>query len=1163
MVNEDGKLERKADMFTKRTIQRHQPVTSVDTAVEALAVSIGEKACVDLGYMASLMGGSDKIPQIVEDLRGIIFKDPDSGPFNFGAGSKTSFEGWQTADEYLSGNVRRKLEIARAAAEQNPEFSINVEILEKVQPKDLTAPEISVRIGASWIDLEYYRQFMYELLKTPYELTHNSYRRTKIDLLYSPITGEWKVQNKSLDRSVRTYGVFGTKRVSAYAIFESTLNQRDVRVYDKKPDENGKEVRVLNAKETMLAQQKQEAMNEAFRDWIFKDPERRQHLVQKYNRMFNCIRPREYDGSHIQFVGMNPEIHLRPHQLNAVAHMLYGRNTLLAHCVGAGKTFEMASAAMESKRLGLCQKSLFVVPNHLTEQWGSDFLRLYPGAKVLVATKKDFEPAQRKRFCARIATGDYDAIIIGHSQFEKIPLSPERQRAIIDEQIDEITEAIRAAKEEDGDKYSIKQMEKTKKNLEVKLKKLSAEEKKDQVVTFEELGIDRLFVDEAHSFKNLFLHTKMRNVAGIAQTDAQKSSDMYAKCRYMDELTGGRGTVMATGTPISNSMVELYTMMRYLQHDTLEANGHKHFDSWAADFGEKVTAMELKPEGTGYRAKTRFARFYNLPELISIWKESADIQTADMLKLPVPEAENITVTTEPSAFQQEMVTALGERADAVRTGNVDPSSDNMLKITSDGRKLALDQRLQNPLLPDDPNSKVNACVENVFTVWQESTDIRGTQLLFCDISTPHYDGKFNVYDDIKAKLIEKGIPPEEIAFIHDAGTEAQKAELFAKVRRGQVRILLGSTQKMGAGTNVQDRIVASHDLDCPWRPADLEQRAGRSLRQGNMNAKVKMFKYVTKGTFDAYNWSLVESKQKFIGQIMTGKSPARSAEDVDATALSYAEIKALATGDDRIREKMDLDVQVAKLKVLKANHTALQYEMQDKVIKFYPQKIAETKLYIDGMRADLPLLQAHPVKDDAFSMTIQGKAYTERKAAGQAIINLCALMTDPEKPMELGEYRGFTMTAHFDGSKFRVHLKHTITYTAELSDEAVGNVVRINNALERIPNDLDAMEKRLTQLEEELKTAKVEAERPFPKEDELREKSERLTQLNMELEKNASVQEEEKAEADNEREPPDRENEREVPPPERPSIRQQIRDFVPPPRAAAAPVRGIEKGVAL
>ena len=1108
--------------------------------------------------MASLMGGSDKIPQIVEDLRGIIFKDPDSGPFNFGVGSKTSFEGWQTADEYLSGNVRRKLEIARAAAEQNPEFSINVEILEKVQPKDLTAPEISVRIGASWIDLEYYRQFMYELLKTPYELTHNSYRRTKIDLLYSPITGEWKVQNKSLDRSVRTYGVFGTKRVSAYAIFESTLNQRDVRVYDKKPDENGKEVRVLNAKETMLAQQKQEAMNEAFRDWIFKDPERRQHLVQKYNQMFNCIRPREYDGSHIQFVGMNPEIHLRPHQLNAVAHMLYGRNTLLAHCVGAGKTFEMASAAMESKRLGLCQKSLFVVPNHLTEQWGSDFLRLYPGAKVLVATKKDFEPAQRKRFCARIATGDYDAIIIGHSQFEKIPLSPERQRAIIDEQIDEITEAIRAAKEEDGDKYSIKQMEKTKKNLEVKLKKLSAEEKKDQVVTFEELGIDRLFVDEAHSFKNLFLHTKMRNVAGIAQTDAQKSSDMYAKCRYMDELTGGRGTVMATGTPISNSMVELYTMMRYLQHDTLEANGHKHFDSWAADFGEKVTAMELKPE-----AKTRFARFYNLPELISIWKESADIQTADMLKLPVPEAENITVTTEPSAFQQEMVTALGERADAVRTGNVDPSSDNMLKITSDGRKLALDQRLQNPLLPDDPNSKVNACVENVFTVWQESTDIRGTQLLFCDISTPHYDGKFNVYDDIKAKLIEKGIPPEEIAFIHDAGTEAQKAELFAKVRRGQVRILLGSTQKMGAGTNVQDRIVASHDLDCPWRPADLEQRAGRSLRQGNMNAKVKMFKYVTKGTFDAYNWSLVESKQKFIGQIMTGKSPARSAEDVDATALSYAEIKALATGDDRIREKMDLDVQVAKLKVLKANHTALQYEMQDKVIKFYPQKIAETKLYIDGMRADLPLLQAHPVKDDAFSMTIQGKAYTERKAAGQAIINLCALMTDPEKPMELGEYRGFTMTAHFDGSKFRVHLKHTITYTAELSDEAVGNVVRINNALERIPNDLDAMEKRLTQLEEELKTAKVEAERPFPKEDELREKSERLTQLNMELEKNASVQEEEKAEADNEREPPDRENEREVPPPERPSIRQQIRDFVPPPRAAAAPVRGIEKGVAL
>ncbi len=850
IINEEGKLERKADMFTRRTIQTHRAVTSVDTAVEALAVSIGEKACVDLGYMASLMGGSEKIPQIVEDLKGIIFKDPSTGPFDIEDGGTHWHQGWQTADEYLSGNVRAKLAIARAAAKENPQFAVNAEKLEQVQPKDLTASEISVRIGASWIDPRYYQQFMFELLHTPAYL-----QERKIKLQYAPVTGEWNVQGKSADNrdNVRVYATYGTKRINAYEIFEQTLNQRDVRIFDTKM-EDGKEVRVLNEKQTAIAQQKQEAMCEAFKDWIFKDPERRETLCRRYNEKFNCIRPREYDGSHIRFAGMNPEIALRTHQENAVARMLYGKNSLLAHCVGAGKTFEMIAAAMEGKRLGLNQKSLFVVPNHLTEQWGGDFLRLYPGAKVLVATKRDFEPARRKKFCARIATGDYDAVIIGHSQFEKIPLSPERQKAVIEGQISEIVTAIAEAKAEDGERYTIKQMEKTKKNLEAKLQKLADGKKKDSVVTFEELGVDRLFVDEAHGFKNLFLHTKMRNVAGIAQTDAQKSSDMFAKCRYMDEITGGRGIVFATGTPVSNSMVELYTMMRYLQFDTLEQNGHRHFDAWAADFGEKVTAMELKPEGSGFRSKTRFAKFYNLPELISIWKEAADIQTADMLNLPVPKAEYITVTTQPSGFQKEMVEELGERAESVRGGQVDPHIDNMLRITSDGRKLALDQRLQNPLLPDDPDSKVNACVKNIVQEWQASTEILGTQLVFCDLSTPKGDGSFNVYDDIKEKLIAKGIPEAEIAFIHDANTETQKAELFAKVRRGQVRVLIGSTAKMGAGTNVQNRIVASHDLDCPWRPADLEQRAGRSLRQGNMNASVKMFKYVTKGTFDAYNW---------------------------------------------------------------------------------------------------------------------------------------------------------------------------------------------------------------------------------------------------------------------------------------------------------------------
>ncbi len=1097
VIDDEGKLERKADMFTKRTIQNRRPVTSVDTAVEALAVSIGEKAKVDLEYMAGLMGGPDKIPHIVADLEGIIFKDPATGPFDFAEGGESWSRGWQAADEYLSGDVRVKLAQARLAAEDHPEFAVNVEKLEQVQPKDLTASEISVRVGASWIAPEYYQQFMYELCQTPERL-----RDDKIKLMYSDSSGEWRVLNKSADSkdNVRVHATYGTKRVNAYELFEALLNQRDVRVFDKKWVD-GQEVRVLNEKETAIAQQRQEAIGEAFKDWIFKDPERREALCRKYNDKFNNIRPREYDGSHINFVGMNPEISLRTHQRNAVAHILYGKNTLLAHCVGAGKTYEMVAAAMESKRLGLCQKSLFVVPNHLTEQWGGDFLRLYPGAKVLVATKKDFEPKRRRKFCARIATGDYDAVIIGHSQFEKIPLSPERQKAVIEDQIDEIIEAIREAKEEDGDRFTVKQLEKTKKNLEAKLKRLTESKKKDNVVTFEELGVDRLFVDEAHSFKNLFLHTKMSRVAGIAQTDAQKSSDMFGKCRYMDEITGGRGITFATGTPISNSMVELYTMMRYLQFDTLVKNGHRHFDNWAADFGEKVTAMELKPEGTGFRSKTRFAKFYNLPELISIWKEAADIQTADMLNLPVPEAEYITVTTEPSAFQQEMVAELGERAESVRNRLVDPSVDNMLRITSDGRKLALDQRLQNPLLPDDPNSKVNACVKNIIKEWRDSADIRGTQLVFCDLSTPKGDGKFNVYDDIKTKLIAQGIPQEEIAFIHDANTEAQKAELFAKVRRGQVRVLIGSTQKMGAGTNVQDRIVASHDLDCPWRPADLEQRAGRSLRQGNMNKKVRMYKYVTKGTFDAYNWGLVENKQKFIGQVMTSKSPARSAEDVDATALSYAEVKALATGDDRIREKMDLDVQVAKLKMLKANHTAMQYEMQDKALKYYPQKMAETRLFIEALGKDLPIVQAHPVKEDAFTMTVMGQVFTERKAAGEAIIKACMLMSDPEKPFDLGDYRGFPMQLHCDGSKFKVTMKQHLTYTAELSDDPVGNVARINNALETMAENLKRNETRLVRLEAELKNAQEEAERPFPKEDELRQKSARLNQLNRELEK--------------------------------------------------------------
>ena len=1192
VLDDEGNFKHKADMFTKRTIQHHEAVTSVDTAAEALAVSIGERACVDLGFMASLMGGGDKIPQIVEDLKGVIFKDPATGPFDMDAGGTDWYKGWQTADEYLSGDVRVKLAKARAAAEKHPEFAVNAEALEQVQPKDLTAAEISVRIGAPWVKPEYYRQFIFELLQTPEYL-----RDGKIDVFYNKVTGEWNVKGKSEDKrdNPRIRATYGTKRRSAYVIFENLLNQRDTRVYDEDAEGN----RILNPKHTAIAQQKAEAIDQAFRDWIFKDPERRADLCATYNRIFNSKRPREYNGDHITFAGMNPEIKLEPHQRNAVARMLYGGNALLAHCVGAGKTYEMTAAAMESKRLGLCQKSLFVVPNHLTEQWGSDFLALYPGAKVLVATKKDFKPKNRKKFCARIATGDYDAVIIGHSQFEMIPLSPERQAQVIEDQISEIMDAIREAKAQKEENWSIKQMEGTRKDLEAKLKKLT-DKKKDDTVTFEELGIDRLFVDEAHYYKNLFLHTKMRNVAGIAQTEAQKSSDMFGKCRYLDELTGGRGVTFATGTPVSNSMVELYTMMRYLQFDMLEEAGLSHFDDWAAMFGEKVSAVELKPEGTGFRSKTRFARFYNLPELMNLWKEAADIQTAEMLKLPVPEAEYITVTTEPSAAQKEMVQSLAERAEAVRNGDVKPNVDNMLKITSDGRKLALDQRLMNPLLGDDPNSKVNACVKNVFEIWQESTPTKGAQLVFCDLSTPKGRSEnkkprkskvreiiemvmgrnpdeveedaegvkleMGVYDDIRAKLIAKGVPAEEIAFIHDAHTEAQKAELFAKVRSGQVRVLLGSTQKMGAGTNVQKRLVASHDLDCPWRPADLEQRAGRIVRRGNDNKKVKIFRYVTKGTFDAYNWGLVENKQKFIGQIMTGKSPARSIEDVDATALSYAEVKMLATGDPRIKEKMELDIQVAKLKMLKANHMAQKYEMEDMVIKHYPRKMAEARMFIRALTEDMQIRDMHPVKDDAFSMTVRGKTYTERKAAGEAILAACKSMTDPDKPLDLGQFRGFPMQVFLKGEKFIVTMKQNLTYMAELADEPLGNVIRISNALEKIADNLENQKRGLVTLEGNLENAKEEAARPFPQEEELAAKAARLSELNAELD-NGGKERDQGNDLEPEQEDGGTPPQANPAPPtaegDKPSIRAALKSYTPPAPVAAGPEKSHHRGAVL
>ena len=1089
ILDEDGNLERKADMFTKRTINQQVSIDHVDTASEALAVSIGERACVDLGFMSTLLGRPGDVEPIIEDLKGVIFKNPEAG--------SNPYAGWETADEYLSGNVRKKLAAARVAAERDPAFADNVAALEQAQPKDLSAAEIDVRIGVTWIDTRYYTQFVHELLKTP------GYLHEQVQARYSPATGEWNVSGKSRDsvNNSLAYVTYGTKRRNAYAIIEDSLNLRDTRIYDTIHDPDGSDKRVLNVKETMLAQQKQEQIREAFKSWIWKDPERRADLCRKYNELYNAIRPRSYNGDHIRFSGMNPEISLRPHQRNAVARMLYGGNSLLAHCVGAGKTFEIVAAAIESKRLGLTKKSLVVVPNHLTEQWGADFLRLYPGVNVLVATKKDFEPANRKKFCSRIATGDYDAVVIGHSQFEKIPLSPERQKSILQEQIDQVIDGIQEAKAQDGERYTIKQLEKSRKSLEARMAKLNDQSRKDDVITFEELGVDKLYVDEAHGFKNLFLATKMRNVAGIGQSEAQKSSDMFAKCRYLDEITGGRGVVFATGTPVSNSMVELYTMMRYLQYDMLKESGLEHFDSWAANFGETITALEMAPEGTGFRSKTRFAKFFNLPELMSMWREAADIQTAEMLKLPVPEADKITVVTKPSDFQRAMVEDLGERADLVRTRQVEPRQDNMLKITSDGRKLALDQRLADPSLPDDPESKINSCVKNVLQVWRDTAEIKGTQLVFCDLSTPKNDGSFNAYDDIKQKLMAQGVPPEEIAYIHDAKTETQKAELFAKVRKGQVRVLLGSTAKMGAGTNVQTRLAALHHLDCPWRPADIEQREGRILRQGNLNEVVKIFKYVTENTFDAYNWSILENKQKFIGQLMSGKNPSRSCEDVDEAALSYAEVKALASGDPRIIEMTDLDSQVTKLKLLKANHEGQRYMLEDRLIQFFPQAIKRRQEQIKGLEEDIAHLQAHPQDKDHFSISLAGELYTERKAAGQAIIEACTQMKNVSERIDLGEYRGFPLTLWADTQtqKFQVTMKHSLSHTIELGSDPVGNMARLDHALNIMVENLEENRANLENLTAQMEEAKIEVQRSFPQEQELAEKSDRLNVLRIAL----------------------------------------------------------------
>lgn len=1087
VLDENGELERKADMFTKRTIKPHTPVTSVDTASEALAISMGEKAQVDMEYMCSLTGKTEQ--EIYQELKGVIFLNTMYGYGN------SDEQKYLMADEYLSGNVRQKLAWARKSAEVYPEdYKINVEALEKVQPKDLTASEIFVQLGTTWLPEEIAQQFMYEFLDTPV------YARWNIKVHYSKLTGEWNVEGKSYDRgNLKAYNTYGTKRVNAYKIIEETLNMKDVRVFDYIEDADGKKKAVLNKKETAIAQSKQELIKQGFQDWVWRDPERREKLVRLYNEKFNSIRPREYDGSHIVFSGINPEITLREHQKNAVAHILYGGNTLLAHAVGAGKTYEMTAAAMESKRLGLCNKSLFVVPNHLTEQWAAEFLQLYPAANILVATKKDFEMKKRKRFCGRIATGDYDAVIIGHSQFEKIPISIERQRAVLQQQLDDIIEGIADIKRNRGDRFSVKQLEKTKRSLQTKLQKLNDQSRKDDVVTFEELGVDRLFIDESHYYKNLYLYTKMRNVGGIAQTEAQKSSDLFMKCRYLDEITGGRGVVFATGTPISNSMVELYTIQRYLQYRTLQEHDLQHFDAWASSFGETVTAVELTPEGTGYRAKTRFAKFNNLPELMAMFKQVADIKTADMLNLPVPEVEYHNIAVKPSQVQKEMVASLGERAERIRGGGVDSSVDNMLKVTNDGRKLALDQRMMNPMLPDEENSKVNACVNEVFRIWEESSDKKLTQLLFCDLSTPKGEGEFSVYTDIRKKLIERGIPEAEIKFIHEADTEVKKQELFKKVRRGEVRILMGSTQKMGAGTNVQNKIIASHDLDCPWRPADLEQRAGRTVRQGNENPKVGLYRYVTEGTFDAYCWQLVEGKQKFASQIMTSKSPVRSCEDVDATALSYAEIKMLAADNPHIKEKMDLDIQVQKLRLLKSNYLSEKYELEDKIIKYYPKTIAQTKETIAGLDKDISLAKEHPKPlDDTFvGIEVKGVSYSEKAEGGQRIIDACKEMTSPD-PIPLGKYRGFDLELSFEPFEkaYQVKIKGSLSRSISLGTDAIGNITRIDNAIEKFPERLEAKKQELSTLEQQFATAKAEVEKPFDKEEELTEKTNRINVLN-------------------------------------------------------------------
>ena len=1088
VINENGELERKADMFYKRTIKPHKAVTEVDTADEALAVSMGEKAAIDMEYMRELTGKSEE--ELFADLKGVIFLNPLYGYGN------VSEQKYLMADEYLSGNVREKLITAKKSAEVYPDdYKINVEALEKVQPKDLTASEIAVRLGATWLPPEIIQQFMFEFLGTPY------YARWNIKVHFSQYSGEWNIEGKSYDRSnVKAYSTYGTSRINGYKIIEETLNLKDVRIFDYVEDEDGKRKAVLNKKETAIAQAKQELIKQGFQDWIWADPARREKLTKMYNEKFNSIRPREYDGSHIVFNGMNPEIKLREHQKNAVAHILYGGNTLLAHAVGAGKTFEMVAAAMESKRLGLCNKSLFVVPNHLTEQWAAEFLQLYPAANILVATKKDFETKNRKKFCGRIATGDYDAVIIGHSQFEKIPMSIERQRAILEQQLEELTDGIADLKRNRGENFSIKQLEKSRKAVKQKLEKLNDQSRKDDVVTFEELGVDRLFIDESHYYKNLYLYTKMRNVGGIAQTEAQKSSDLFMKCRYLDELTGGRGTVFATGTPISNSMVELYTIQRYLQYNTLVKNNLQHFDAWASTFGETVTAVELTPEGTGYRAKTRFAKFYNLPELMAMFKEVADIKTADMLDLPVPQAHYHNIAVKPSEMQKEMVASLAERAEKVRGGAVDSSVDNMLKITNDGRKLALDQRMLNDMLPDFEDSKINACVDNIYRIWTETADKKSAQLVFCDLSTPKNDGTFSVYDDIRKKLIERGIPDSEVKFIHEADTDIKKKELFQKTRKGEVRVLLGSTQKMGAGTNVQDRLIALHDVDCPWRPSDLEQRSGRIIRQGNSNPDVDIFRYVTEQTFDAYLYQLVEGKQKFASQIMTSKSPVRSAEDIDETALSYAEIKMLATGNPYIKEKMDLDIQVQKLKLLKSNFLSEKYRLEDKIIKYYPQQITSLQNKIEGLKQDVETAKRNPKPtDDHFvGMEVNGVFYSEKAEAGKAIIEACKLMSSPE-PIYLGKYRGFDMELSFDTLErtYMIKIKGSTSRNVFLGEDSYGNITRIDNGVEKFSEALSFAENELVNTKAQFETAKTEVEKPFAQDEELKTKLARLDELNI------------------------------------------------------------------